>query len=431
MNVFFAIINIGFLSFIAYRIWSGDKSPLKNIFWPAIGFKLGAGICLGLLYRHYYNGGDTFIYFEEGTKLTALARSDVFLYVRFLWSGDESFDGWNNLVSLQPRALFMIKVVSLVNLVSHDNYWISSLYFSFISFSAAWFLVKTIVRFEASLRNAAVIAFLFFPSVVFWSSGLMKESLAIASLLFLMAIFLKAWMVQGLRWWEWVLIPVNLWLLWRLKYYYLAVFVPLASASLVVRILFFRGRLKTAPLVARMVVWCVLLLVPMIVIASLRPNFHPDRFLHVVVSNYQEFHALSDSEDLIYYHQLEPTVGSMLINTPWALFSGLYRPFLWEAGTPLKLLIALENFVLIVLSAAALLNVVKMMRSLNRLLLVSTILYVVVLCVFLALSTPNFGTLARYRVGFLPFFVLLISIENPLLKGLKGLPQRSGSHLVP
>jgi hypothetical protein len=429
MNAFFAIINIGFLAFVAYRIWSGDKSPLKNIFWPALSVKLVAGICLGLLYRYYYNGGDTFTYFEEGTKLTALARSDVFTYISFLWSGEESFDDWDRLTSLQPRALFMIKVVSAVNLFSHDNYWISSLYFSFISFSAAWFLVKTIIQFNASLRYAAVVGFLLFPSVVFWSSGLIKESLAIASLFFLIAVFLRIWTYQHFQWWDWILIPVNLWLLWKLKYYYLAVFLPIATASIAVRILF-KGRLKTVSVAARIGVWCAVALVPLIVIATLRPNFLPERFLNVVVSNYSEFHALSDPEDLIYYNQLEPTFASIVQNAPWALFSGLFRPFPWEAGTPLKLLISIENILLMVLSAAALVNVNKVLRSPNRLLLFSAALYVVLLCVFLALSTPNFGTLARYRVGFLPFFILLISIDNPLLNRLKVFIQRSTGHLV-
>lgn len=429
MNTFFAILNAGIILFLAYRIWSGDDSPVKIFFWPALIFKLLAGLCLGLLYRYYYNGGDTLTYFEEGAKLSALARSDLLLYIRFLWSGDESFSAWNSLTLLQPRALFMIKVVSVVNLFSHDNYWISSLYFSFLSFLSAWIVVKTIVQLSVSLRYIAVAGFLFFPSVVFWSSGLIKESLAIASLFFLVAVFLKAWMRERINVWEWLLLPLNLWLLWKLKYYYLAVFVPIATASLVVRLLF-SGPLKSLPRFYHLVAWCVVFLVPLFAIALVRPNFHPDRFLHVVVSNYTEFHALSDADDLIYYKELKPTIGSMLRNAPWALFSGLYRPLPWEAGTVLKFLISMENVVLIILSAAALGNVATLARSPNRLLLCSILLYVVMLCIFLALSTPNFGTLARYRVAFLPFFFLLVSLQNPVLIRLERLIQRSPNHLV-
>jgi len=42
-----------------------------------------------------------------------------------------------------------------------------------------------------------------------------------------------------------------------------------------------------------------------------------------------------------------------------------------------------------------------------------------VLAVFLALSTPNFGTLSRYRVGFIPFFVFLTACGNVLLERLQ------------
>ncbi len=429
MNAFFAIINIGFLFFVAYRIWSGDKSPMKNIFWPALSVKLVAGICLGLLYRYYYNGGDTFTYFEEGTKLTALARSDVFLYVRFLWSGDESFDAWNSLISLQPRALFMIKVVSVVNLFSHDNYWISSLYLSFICFTSAWYLVTTIERFKPSLRYAAVFGFLFFPSFVFWSSGLIKESLAIAALFLLVNVFLKVWMKETIRPVQWVLISVSLWMLWMLKYYYLAVFLPIVTTSLIFRFLFYT-RFTSTPLTYRVLIWCTIFIIPLVIVATIHPNFYPNRFLDVIVANYYDFHIISEADDLIYYDGFQSSVGSILKNAPWALFSGLFRPFPWEAGTALKLLISIENMLLMVLSVTALVNVTKVLRSPNRLLLFSAALYVVVLCVFLALSTPNFGTLARYRVGFLPFFILLISIDNPLLNRLKVFIQRSAGHLV-
>jgi hypothetical protein len=47
------------------------------------------------------------------------------------------------------------------------------------------------------------------------------------------------------------------------------------------------------------------------------------------------------------------------------------------------------------------------------------------------LSTPNFGTLSRYRIGFLPFIFLLIGIENPLLRWVTSKIQRYVDHLVP
>jgi hypothetical protein len=49
------------------------------------------------------------------------------------------------------------------------------------------------------------------------------------------------------------------------------------------------------------------------------------------------------------------------------------------------------------------------------------ITYSVLLCIFLALSTPNFGTLIRYRVGFLPFLLVLICRQSFLVRFLSKL----------
>lgn len=429
MNFFFAVINISFLFFIAYRVWKIDDRGIKNFFWPALILKLVAGICLGLVYTYYYTVGDTFAYFEDGVKLADLARTDLPLYFRFLWLSDDSFSIWSNLNFLQSRALFMVKITSVVNLISHNNYWVTTLYFSFISFISAWLLVKAILRLDHSLKYAATLSFLFFPSVVFWSSGLIKESLAMASLFFLTSIFLKVWLRETLRFWEWILIPLSLWLLWNLKYYYLAVFLPVVCTSLVVNLLF-SGRLKFQPLAFRIFIWCLVFLIPLFAASLVHPNFYPERFLDVIISNYKEFHSISNPDDLIYYHTLQATVESIVRNAPWALFSGLFRPLPWEAGTVFQVFISIENVILLILSCTALSNVANVVRSPNRMLLLSIILYAVMLCVFLALSTPNFGTLSRYRVGFLPFFLLLITIRNPVVLRMMRFLQRSSAHLV-
>jgi hypothetical protein len=47
------------------------------------------------------------------------------------------------------------------------------------------------------------------------------------------------------------------------------------------------------------------------------------------------------------------------------------------------------------------------------------------LAIFLALSTPNFGTLSRYKIGFFPFLVFLTLYKNPLLGKIMQFTQRS------
>ncbi|HZI25884.1 MAG TPA: hypothetical protein VFD46_12450 [Chryseolinea sp.] len=412
MYIVVALLNIAFLSFIFYRIWSQEKSPVKKFFWPAFIIKLLAGIGLGFVYSRYYSTGDTFNYFEDGVKIAQLASEDFVSFVRFLWAGDDSFSLWTDLLYKQPRAMFLAKVTSFFCLLTANNYWIISLYFSAISFGGAWVLVKKIAEHK-ELLVPAVTSFLFFPSVVFWSAGIIKESLAMAALFFLSFIVLKIWRREKILLIEWTLAMIAVWCLWNLKYYYLAIFLPVVCTSLLVRTIFKYYVPKNV--VQKMILWSFVFVVPLVLVTTLHPNFYPERFMEVVVSSYYEFAALSDPNDIIHYHALEATPCSMLANMPIALVSGLYRPSIIEAHTVFQFIIGLENFILVILSVMALMRVKRGITSRERLLLFSILIYTILLCIFLALSTPNFGTLSRYRVGFLPFLVFVLTLENPLI----------------
>jgi hypothetical protein len=425
MKILFAVVNLIFLSSIAYRLWrSYQQSSIVQFFWPSLIIKAAAGIALGLIYLYYYRIlSDTFLFFEDAKKLTELARADFFSYLRFLFIDDYTHPLWKEIVYFQSRALFMVKLTSLLGLITFDNYWITSIYFSMMCFFGAWKLTNVVVEAFPSAKVAAIIAFLFFPSVVFWGSGVIKESVAMATLFVLSAAAVEIWEGKKLSWWEWLLVIISAWLLWRLKYYYLAVFLPVSAAAIITRRLTQTWQVKS--IVIKVLIWGGTFIVPLAIISSLRPNFYPTRILDVIVSNNREFNAMSDPDDLIEYTALEPTLASVVRNVPRALVSGIFRPFPWEAHTVFQWLIALENVLLLLLFVASLSNIRRLVKSPQRLLLCSVLLYVVVLCVFLALSTPNFGTLSRYRISFLPFLLLLMTIENPLIRKASSLLQRS------
>ncbi|MDH5251600.1 MAG: hypothetical protein OEW40_21575, partial [Cyclobacteriaceae bacterium] len=77
MKTLFALVNIGFLLFIAYQVWRRDQSPVRKVYWPALLTKLIAGICVGLVYTYYYSTGDTIGYFDDGVLLADFARADL------------------------------------------------------------------------------------------------------------------------------------------------------------------------------------------------------------------------------------------------------------------------------------------------------------------------------------------------------------------
>lgn len=282
--------------------------------------------------------------------------------------------------------------------------------FSCVSFFSTWKLVEKIIEFFPATKHAAVIAFLFFPSVVFWSSGLMKESIAMAGLFAVVYVFLKHWVQNKISICDAVVLIIGFWLLWNLKYYYAGIALISVGAMLIARLFLKQRSMNT---VQTVLLFFLILILPSLLVTQLHPNFYVSRILEVVIKNYEAYRLVSKPGNLIDYYHLEPTLTSALLNAPWALVSGLFRPFIWEARSLFQIFAGVETLAVLVLF----LNMLKRLKNIpvapNLPLLLGVITYIMLLAVFLAMSTPNMGTLVRYRVGFYPFFVFLLLLANP------------------
>src|SRR5258706_12158636 len=189
---------------------------------------------------------------------------------------------------------------------------------------------------------------------------------------------------------EFVLAAFSFWIGWNLKYYWIAVFLPVACTSVAVQAALIRLKLPSR---LKLSLWIVVFFILCLGVSLLHPNFYPERIFRVVIENNQAFASHSDPGDLIDYGLLEATWVSIAVHSPWALVSGLFRPFLWEADTLLKLVVALENGLVSLLFLSSFGRTRDFLRSQNTLITFSVMVYIFLLCIFLALSTPNFGSL--------------------------------------
>lgn len=384
-----------------------------RLFWIALLYKCAMAIALGLVYSHYYSSNDTWLFFRDAERIAELARTDSSAYFKFLWNSESVNSLITTLANAQERSLFLVKIMSVACLLTGDNYWLSSIYFCCLSFTASWFLFTTVSRHFSNSYWEAALAFLFYPSVIFWSSGLVKETLALSGIYFIGALLIKIAGASRILLIEWIVGALAFYVSWNLKYYWTALFMAVVITS--VLSLFLKNR-KIISIKFQELTWLGIFILLCGTFSLSHPNFYLHRFLEVVVTNHNDFVAISKPSGVIHFYQLEPNWGSILINAPWALFSGILRPFLWEANGVTGILAAAENLMLLVLIVSFF---DKRALPKNGFLLFSTLTYIVLLCIFLTLSTPNLGTLSRYRVGFLPFLVFLISYRNPLLKYLK------------
>ena len=400
------IVNLIAISILAFLVWRKDK---QKIFWWALGFKLACGIMVGLLYQYYYSTGDTWTFFIEGKGVVEVLKEQPKTVIDFFW-WDKLPLGVND-VDSRPRSLYFLKWVSVFNFFNGNNYWITSVYFSLISFFGSWYLIRILNKYFPDLKTESIIAILFIPSIVLWGSGVIKESIAIGFLFFLNGIFVDWYFNRKLSSLKFILATLSCWVLWNLKYYWLAAWLAVVIPFIGVSLL--EPRLEWIKQNPKMS-WVIFLVISISGISLFHPNFYYYRFFSVIVDNYQAYMTLSQPENVIHFYNLDSTLWSMLINSPLALISGLFRPFIFEARNLLQTAAAIENLALLVLFGISAYRFRSCAYQLN-LLHLALAFYIIFLCIFLALSTPNFGTLSRYKIGFTPFLWLeLLSASGVL-----------------
>lgn len=233
-----------------------------------------------------------------------------------------------------------------------------------------------------------------------------------AGLFCIAAVFLRIWAENKISVMGIAMVTLSTWVVWNLKYYYIGLFFPvIVTAWLVKKI---TSHWKVENFGVEILLCFGLLLAGLLAVSLTHPNFFLSRVLEVIVSNNAAFLEASSPSDVIQYYNLDASWFSMVMNAPWALFSGLFRPMFWEVDSILQATASVENLIILVLTIWATPSLRDLKNSPHRIVILSILAYSILLCVFLALSTPNFGTLIRYRVGFLPFFVLLI-VNRPFL----------------
>ncbi|MGD1961125.1 MAG: hypothetical protein ACFB2Y_19880 [Fulvivirga sp.] len=407
--MWYYLINIIIIAGLAFFYY--QRAPAK-FYWIFLPLKLAAGFGLGIVYTYYYASGDTFVFFEQAKVLANLAYDDLPGLINFLYTSDPEII--NIGYTWTPNLVF-VKLTSVFCLITGNSYWLISLYFSFFCFAALWNLYLLLTQYFADNPLAIAIGLFLIPSFAFWSSGLSKESAAVGCIAFIISSYIKALFLQGkVTWQELIMASVALILLWKLKYFYAAVLlVSLITGS--VMLYFQKKYALTGILKIGLLAGSIFL--GLLVLASFtHPNFYITSILDVIVQNHDEL--VLKSEDFVRFYQLDPTFSSVALNVPLACFSGLFSPLIWQVHSEAAVATGFENLILFACSIWAILKFRVPKENKKLILMIIALLYIIVLAALLALSTPNFGTLMRFKVAFLPFLYILVLYNNKLVRRL-------------
>ena len=309
---------------------------------------------------------------------------------------------------------FFVKVLAFLNLASLEIGWVNGLYLSIFSFLGCWLLFRALQRVLPTMpAGSGAVALLLWPSVWFWAAGVSKEALLVGSGTWLTALILGRLYDRNssltnwkIAYW-WLSVGTMALLHFRMRYFFAAPLLAVLVGVGLVRGLQLFGLAR--PRWVQAVVLFAVLGGGGWVGTQVSVAFRVNKFTNQVMRLYS-----SDLPHLIgrphfEYPDMGPTLESILAHVPLAVTNTLSRPMLGESIDLRYVAVGLENLLLLLLLA---IEIVAVMRGRGGHMPFVLGLGLVVFCVILAsligLTTPNLGSLHRYRSGLLPYLVLLL-----------------------
>lgn len=398
MHVVFLVFNILFIAAWIFALYRQSERHFKRFFFPALLIKLLAGWLLGWLYFEFYMGGDTVWYYDQGVKIADGTWQEIWCKIR------------EPIMSRQSvRAVVFSRIVAGVLLLTKGNYWIVSIYFSLIAFTGACHLINSISKYESNKSIPLIISLCFVPSIVFWSSGVLKESLCFGAMMLLMSYYVLFKFQGKLKLSQLALASLAVGTLVFFKYYIAGVLVPV----LVFLILQKKLSQYASSRGARAIIGGGLLILLMFafMVASF-PIFRQAEFIQALMSNRAEMLEFEGFTQLL---SLNLDLAWPLLFAPfYHLYAGLFGPItMTDLGFP-QAYMMLENVLLLGLMAWKVISDGIRVKWTAE--VMAIVFYTLLLATLLAFFLPNYGTIARMRVYYMPLVWWWVLYAHPVFR---------------
>ena len=176
------------------RFFNDGTLPRKLI---VLGFliKLAAGTALGWVYSSYYSDrtkADTYRYFDDSEVLYSSIHESPSSYWKMVsgWDSDspelqayyDQMNYWYDTYSPINDNRAMIRTNAFLRLFSGGHYHIHLVFVCFLALIGVVAATKALAKFHPEYSTPFFLLFILLPSVVFWGSGLMKDSLGVFTL---------------------------------------------------------------------------------------------------------------------------------------------------------------------------------------------------------------------------------------------------------
>ncbi len=414
------------LLFYAFaRIMAKHEEPrLRKYLMTAFWLRMLGCVLYSMVMQYYYGYGDSFTYFKGGNFFTDKISEDP-SNIRYLFAPVKEIAEWYNASPesdpafsgyfVQPAGNMVMRISAFLSYLSFHRFLIISLFFGFFSFYGQWKMFLVFDDINNKRRSGLLaLATLYTPSIWFWGSGLMKDSLCLGALGIMIYILYNLYSKKKVSIIHFVAFLVLFYVVAIVKSYITSIL--LASLALTVIFIMIRSVKNFA---ARLSISLFLLLTGVLILSQVDLSGKVKELSEEAVSTisvYQRSYqaAADDQEDSkggFNIKELNPSIGSILMQAPAVIFTCLYRPFIWESRKVMIFLTALES-TLLILCTIYLFYKAGILRFFGSIFKDEYLFFCFVLSMLFAMvigfTTFNFGTMIRYKIIFLPFFYFLM-----------------------
>jgi len=402
--------------------------------------KLFGGVAFSLIYFYYYEGGDSTGYFYSGVAMRNLAIVDPMEYLRQML-GDNSMRAHSvyTLDTAKPyqfmffddRTFAVVRIASVFAMVTFNSYLISTLLMASASFFGIWACYRTFVSYFPQLSGPLVTGFLFMPSVVFWGSAILKDTITFSAVCWWVhavdEVFFKRRHVLS----KVAVMIVSALMIILIKPY---IFMVLLTATLLwlfyFRLVGIRNSIvKFVLLPISLVLFVGSTLFILSKLEGALGQFSLDNAIHSIeVTQADMVRSEQYGSNSFDVGQFDGTWWGVLSKFPAATNATLFRPYIWECNNFTMYLSGIENTWVLGMTILALFRAgprffVRCVTGVPLLLMTTT--FALLFAFVCGVSTPNFGALVRFKIPMVPFFISTMFIIVYLARIKSALKERN------
>ncbi len=395
-----------------------DTQPEYKYFTSGLMVRIIGAISLGLIYFFYYDGGDTTNYYQTAEVYVKLFFKNKEYFFDSIF-GNDQFTNWSyfdeNTGFPEYRkhdtyTFFIVKIMIPIVFLSGGNYFTSAIITASFTYFGIWKLYQVFVKEFPNAKKQLAFSILFFPSCVFWGSGIMKDSFTLSAIgwytySFYYFIIRKEFKIKYA-----FQLLFSAYLILLIKPYVLLALLPGSliwfgnDIAVKIKLNFFRV-IFTPFLLAFSLAIAYIIVIKLSVGLD---SYNIENILERAAIVQKDMKAEYYGGKTFDIGEFEPTIKGVISKIPIAIYSGLFRPSIWEIRNTVMLVSGIENIFILGFTVFLLIKIgpKKIFLTIrNSPLLYFALLFALLFSFSVGLTVANFGSLVRLRIPELPFYV--------------------------